>query len=320
MRICLRQASATISRLQDTCLVIWQTIKIYLRFDRYVFAITTVFVLLFVPLIPRSTENAQKLAAFVNDEPALTMGLEAMTVYPYGNPGNFYYGLPGHVPQLPAHWGSIGYTGFTYYGGAYLDLGFLVFAPLHALGIPTFPLAPMILRTISVFAGLLSLILLYNFAKRYIGIAVGLVAVFVLMTDSYFFYYSSIIHPDTLQLFFGLLAFLVAMHHAEDGQIASLMALGLLCGLVQGTKTGGPWLIPMVLLTMCWGLQPEGDNTLSRSGLLRRYLRRLVCVGAVALLMFFVSTPYAFLDQYYLYAMSAAWHLVSTGLFGKVNF
>src|SRR5713101_5374386 len=55
-----------IQRWPSACDVIWQTLKIYLVFDKYVLAITTIFVLLFVPLIPRSTDNAQKLAAFIN--------------------------------------------------------------------------------------------------------------------------------------------------------------------------------------------------------------------------------------------------------------
>src|SRR2546423_1514793 len=139
------------------CGVIWHTLQEHLGCDIPVAVITLLFVIAFAPLIPRTTENAQKLAAFVNDEPALTMALEAMTVRPYGNPANFYYGRRGHIPQLPAHWGHIRYAGFTYYGGTYLDLGWVVFAPLHALGIPTFPTAPIILRTISALAGLLSL-------------------------------------------------------------------------------------------------------------------------------------------------------------------
>jgi hypothetical protein len=202
------------------CGVIWHTLQEYLACDIPVAVITLLFVIAFAPLIPRTTENAQKLAAFINDEPALTMALEAMTVRPYGNPANFYE-RRGHTPQLPAHWGHIHYTGFTYYGGTYLDLGYLVFGPLHALGASTFPTAPIILRTISALAGLLSLILLYNFAKRYAGTVVGCMAVVFLMTDSHFLYYTSIIHPDTLQLFLALLALLVAVRHTEDGQMAS---------------------------------------------------------------------------------------------------
>src|SRR4030095_9998896 len=127
------QASATISRLQDACRVIWQTLLIYLAFDKYVVAMTMGFFVLFIPLIPRTTDNAQKLAAFINDEPALTMALEAMTVRPYGNPVNFYR-RSGQHSKLPAHWGSLRYGGFNYYGGTYLGLGFVAFAPLHALG------------------------------------------------------------------------------------------------------------------------------------------------------------------------------------------
>ena len=87
--------------VQSSFCVVWQILRANLVFDKYAIAITTVFILCFVPLIPRATENAQKLAAFINDEPALTMGLEAMTVRPYGNPGNFY-GRPGYEPKTTA--------------------------------------------------------------------------------------------------------------------------------------------------------------------------------------------------------------------------
>ena len=62
--------------------------------------------------------------------------LDAMTVRHYGNPANFYYGPKGIRQEPGPEWGSIRYTGFVYYGGAYLDLGFLAYAPLKALGVP----------------------------------------------------------------------------------------------------------------------------------------------------------------------------------------
>ena len=43
-------------------------------------------------------------------------------------------------------------------------------------------------------------------------------------------------------------------------------------------------------------------------------------MGVAALLAYFVSTPYAFLDKYYFYSMSVTWKLVSKGRVGEVNF
>src|SRR5687768_7544063 len=45
--------------------------------------------LLWLPLVARSTDNPQHLAAFVNDEPVITQQLVGMSVRPYGNPANF---------------------------------------------------------------------------------------------------------------------------------------------------------------------------------------------------------------------------------------
>src|SRR5262249_29513099 len=212
---------------------------------------------LFVPAIPAGTDNALMLAAFVNDEPALTMALDAMTKKPHGNPANFYTHLDGSQRDLPEHWHHLRYGLFTYYGGTYLDLGYLVYKPLRQLGVPAFPAGPIILRSISFLASLLTLVFLYNLARRHSGRLAAVLAAVLLMTDRYLAYYTTIIHPDTLQLCLSLFAWLLAARHAEDGALASLAALGLVAGLVQGTKVGGPWLIPMALLALfrgwAWG-------------------------------------------------------------------
>ena len=71
-------------------LQIFGVIGKYLRVDRYLAVIIFGFLAIFAPLTVRNTETPQRMAAFVNDEPWMTMALEAMTITPYGNPGNFF--------------------------------------------------------------------------------------------------------------------------------------------------------------------------------------------------------------------------------------
>jgi hypothetical protein len=291
-----------------------------LRLDRAGAILVVIALVIHVPLIGRSTDNVRLLAAFVNDEPALTMGLDAMTVRPYANPANFYYGPAGTRKAPGPEWGSIGYTGFTYYGGAYLDFALLAYWPLKAIGAPVFPTAPLILRTVSVLAGTLSLLALYNFGRRYATPAAGLLGAVFLLSDSYFGYYTSIIHPDTLQLLVGLLALFLAIRHARDGELSSLLALGLMIGISQGTKAGGPWLIPMSLVAIWFGASiASPPPSTKRFPTTQLFLGGLALLGLASIAMFFVTTPYAFVDRYYWYAMNIAWTLVSQSPLGHIG-
>ena len=277
------------------------------------------FAVVVIPLIPNNTANPQLLAAFANDEPWLTMALEGMTVPPYGNPANFIYAPEGRSPALPAHWGHLRYDGIFYYGGAYLGLGFLAFAPLKALGFETFPTAPIILRAVSAIAGLLSLVLLYNLAKRNTGIGVAVLCTTFMVTESNLISYSLLIHPDALQLLFGLLTFLVAVEHAKVGNIESLLAVGFMVGVVQGTKVGGPWLIPLLLAAVAFGMRRARSDVTVRKGFTAQYARRLLQTGAASLLGFFITTPYALVHEHYAVSLYKTWGMVKTGPFEKTT-
>ena len=248
-----------------------------------------------IPLIDRSTANPHYLAAFINDEPAITQQLVSMSLPPYGNPARYF-----RKPELvPAEWQEIKYPNYIYYGGGYLGAGFLIYAPLKMLGCEDFPMAPIVLRTISYLFGLFSLLVLYYLAKRLGGSLAGLAASLLLFTDVVFYYYSTIIHPDVMMLALALVALWIGDIHARCGSTRSLVALGVLAGLVHGTKMGGPWMIPMASLAVYWGFGQLGPVSLrsreSRNGLLRRF----ALLGGCAALAFFISTPYALLDSYY---------------------
>lgn len=278
----------------------------YLRIDRWIAILAVVYLVLYAPLVPRNADNPQLIAAYVNDEPFLTMALEAMLVWPYGNPANYFTG----TRELPAHWGSMRYDNVIYYGGALFELAFLPYVALRAIGLPAFPTGPIVLRTITLLGGLISLIIVYNLAKSRGVPFAGLLAGIYMMTDTNFSYYATHIHPDTVQTMFGLFALVLAVAHARQGDRATLIALGLLCGIVQGTKAGGPWCVPIAMTALWLGLRLGGDWVAAERekavGAWRDVIRRLAILGIAALLGFFLSTPYAFLGRYYYDSMMIA--------------
>ena len=302
--------------------VVGSTLRDYLRIDRYIGTVIVLFVLLFVPLIPRATDNPQMLASASNDDPWMAMALEATLAKPYGNPSNYFDPKASAHEHIPPHWGHLryGYDNIVYYGGSVFALATPVYAVARLVGLPPFPTAPIILKSISFLGALLSLIVLYNFASRSGMRLAGLLAAIYLMTDDQFGLFTRVSHPDTLQLLLALLALAIAVRHTERGDWPSLAAVGLMCGFVQGAKFGGPWTVPMGLLALGWGMQAAGHQ-------LRDWkvtTQRLTMLGSTALLGYVVSTPYAFMDPYLFKAYASAWFFqglgaASDGPFGRVN-
>jgi hypothetical protein len=289
-------------------------LRVNLRPDAWIVCIVLALLLALGPGLARNTDNARTLAAFANDEPWLTLVLDGMTRWPYGDPSN-YLRPDRYANQLPPHWDRR-YDGIFYYGGTYLGLAFLAYAPLRVLGLDVFPTAPIVLRALSLLASILSLLVLYNFVKRQSGVVAAVLVALFVATDSYFVLYATLIHPDAVQLFFGLLALLLAVRHAGDGSMASLAGFGLVCGIVQGTKVGAPWLAPLALLTVHFGLQARMFLDEPRW---KQYLERCGVLAMAGLAGWFISTPYAFVGGYYFGALYRTWGMVKSGPFGTVN-
>lgn len=246
------------------------------------------------------------------------MALDGMRTVPYGDPFNF---VMGHVTgkDLPEYWGKINYAGVGYYyGGVYMGLAFLAYAPLQALGLPPFPTAPIILRSLSLLAGLLAVMLIYNFGRRHIGRIGASIGVLILLTDHYFNYYSTIIHPDGTQFALAILALIVAVRHVRSGDVESLVALGLLSGLVQGTKMGGPWMIPMVATATVVGLASLRGG-LRQPGTVGELAKRGLLLLGISLATYFVTTPYAFLSRDFINMTSVVLRLVGGSWMNPTN-
>jgi len=298
--------------------VIKEVIIDYARVDRCVAPILLLSLVLFGPLIPRNADNPQLLAAFVNDEPWMTMALDGTIAKPFGNPANYLDPKAEAYNKVPAYWGTLRYANIVYYGGVMFDIALPFYATARLIGLPAFPTAPIILRTISTLAALMSLLFVYNFGRKHAGVIVGVLSCLVLLTDNYFIYYTTIIHPDTLQIYFGLLALGVALRHSNDGLCSSLAGLGLICGVVQGTKFGGPWTVPMAIAALFVGIRAAGPPEWNKKFI----ALRVAILSGTAVVGWLGTNPYAVITGYYFDSWVTTWQIVGTsgGPFGTVSF
>lgn len=295
-----------------------QVISDYARLDRYIAPILLLALISIGTLIPRNTDNPQMLAAFANDEPWMTLALDGTIAKPFGNPANYLDPTAEAFKKKPAYWGTLRYDNIVYYGAVTFDIAFPFYATARLVGLPAFPTAPIILRTISLLGALMSLLFVYNFAKKHAGVVVGILSCFVLLTDVNFIYYMTTIHPDTLQIYFGLLALGVALRHSNDGLLSSLAGLGLVCGLVQGTKFGGPWTVPMATAALLMGIRATGAHEWDKKVI----AQRVALLGAASLVGWFGTNPYAIITPYYFNSWITTWQLIgsSGGPLGTFTF
>jgi hypothetical protein len=267
-----------------------------LRLDIPSALMVVVMLALFLPTINRYSSNAALLNAFLTDEPLITMQLDGMTARPWGDPSNYLE--HGDTPkEVPAYWLNIRYYNIPYYGGLYLDLALLFWLPLKLLGFPLFPTGPIILRVIALAFSIFTLLGVYNFGRRHFGIISGLLGSLFLVTEWVFLSIGTMIHPDSLLLFLSILALAICLRHARDGATASLLAIGIVAGLAQGAKMGGPLLIPITVLSIFFGSRRKAVDF---AGLARMVVARGLITFAVALTVFIATTPYAILGSYFL--------------------
>jgi hypothetical protein len=255
-----------------------------LRVDIISGAIVVIMLALALPSLSGRADNPLLLRAFVDDEPPLTMQVDGMTAWPWGNPARYFE--PG--ASVPSHWMGLSYTGLLYYGGLLPELGLLIWLPLKLIGLPLFPTVPIILRALSLLFAVCTLLAVYNFGRRHFGTIAGLFGAAYLISELYFVWMGVIAHPDTLLYFLTVLALALCIRHARDGGMDSLIGIGLVAGLAQGAKFGGPLLVPIAAVSIARGAP----------SVFRLATRGLISL-AVASAVFFVTTPYAFVDSYY---------------------
>jgi hypothetical protein len=274
--------------------VIGEEVRAGIRLDAISLVLSLVFLAAFAPLILHNTETPFRLLCCIPDEPPLSMALDGMRALPYGDPYNFVNSAANDKPY-PAYYNYLNYHGIGYYyGGLSMGLAFLFYAPLFALGAPAFPTAPIILRIVSLLSGLLALLITYNFVRREWGRVAGMIAGLLLLTEPVFVLYSTIIHPDATQFALSLLALQIAIRFLRHSSPENLGAVGILCGLVQGAKLGGPWLVPMVATATVVGLYRQ-TTRIEPGRFAIAVCSRGLALAAISAATWVITTPYAFL-------------------------
>ena len=269
-----------------------------------------IFIILFAPHITRHTSDASMLASFYDDEPLITMQLDGMTAKPYGNPANYLSSTLG-PRQPPAHWLNIAYFNIPYYGGLYLDMAFAAWVPLKLAGAPLFPTAPIILRVLTFLFSCCTILAACRLSRKALGTWAEVGTGFFLLTAAQsFLIIGNMIHPDTLLFFVNLLAVAIAARHVQQKDMASLLALGIVAGLAHSTKMGGPQLVLLVAFVVALGMR--NHSAASITGWIGRYVWRGVIAMLAGLAVFFITTPYALFDAYYIVTWSA-WSKSFTG-------
>lgn len=252
----------------------------------------------FLASVARHADNALLLSAMVDDDALISLQLDGMTAWPWGNPAN-YLGPHGAPGLLPPHWHHLSYQGLPYYGGLYLDLAFLLWVPLKLLGLPFFPVGPIILRVLALLFTGCTLLAGYNLARLHFGKLAGCLTGLLFASEYELFMIGTSIHPDSLLFFTTLVTLQLCIVHAQRRSAASVVAIGIAAGLVQGAKMGGPALVPVTVVALALGAR----GLLRAAGWpawMRAVLRDGLLAAVVALAVFFLTTPYALLDSYFL--------------------
>lgn len=289
--------------IADAARVIVHEGRALLRVDLTSAIVVLVFLGFFLPSIARHAGNAEMLAAFVDDEPFITMQVDGMTARPYGNPANYL----DKKHDVPSHWGNLRYDGLIYYGGLYLDVGLAIWAPLKLAGLPIFPTLPVVLRAITVLFTVATLLAIYNVGRMYMGRMAALVGLLYMATNYYLVSIGTVVHPDSLLFFLTFLALVLCVRHARDGALESLLAIGIVAGLAQAAKMGAPPLIPIVVLSVVMGIKLHVPVNVNRGAwFIREVLQKGFMVALVAVVVFMVFTPFAVLDPYFINAWKAA--------------
>lgn len=181
---------------------------------------------------------------------------------------------------------------FFAYGALYHELAALALLPFAWLDIGDRAVL-LSLRAVSLAAGAVTILLTYALGARLYGPWAGVLAAALLASSAELARWSITAHPDTLQLALiagGLLAVVAVRDRASPGRVT---VAALLAGLAFGTKYGGLFLLPLVLLAAACALVEHGP---SGRPLLRRLAFHAALAGGVFALTFALTNPYALVE------------------------
>lgn len=191
-------------------------------------------------------------------------------------------------------WANIGNRdldprGFFWYGYVYQTLGYFLLKVQSFFGssVDQWEVV-VVMRALSFAAYVLTggaFERMLSFFKISLIIRIGLVALLLLSPE--LFYYSVVIHPDTLQTFLMVFAGVIALY--GRGRTRALFGAAVVSGLALGTKFSGVFIWPFLCLPYMveWYLRaPSGKLPALRA------VGLAICLSLVVVLVWLVTNPY----------------------------
>ncbi len=154
-------------------------------------------------------------------------------------------------------------------------------------GVTSLPSLFIWARTLTALLGAATVPALFLLGRRMFGLRVGLLAALLLLFTSYHVRHSHFITVDVATGLWVVLITLGAWEIAQRGAWRGYLLAGVALGLAAGTKYNAATVVLVI---------PSAHMLYWRGASLGRPLGRLAAAAVVALLVFFLTTPYALLD------------------------
>lgn len=184
--------------------------------------------------------------------------------------------------------GSFAVDGFTY-GAIYPSLGYLIVSLWGLFAEPTDTAIIITLRLISLLAAIGTALVTYRIAQSISRDRETVLIPAILLSTPLLLNWTVEIHPDVLQLFFLTLALQATITLSRHHTLRSAVAAGSWAGLAMGTKYGGGFMMPTVLLGISLGIPGNLKQILQD--------RRFWISGALSAIAFIavwaITNPYA---------------------------
>ena len=153
-------------------------------------------------------------------------------------------------------------------------------------------------RPLAALADVGSVLLVFVLGRRLYGQGVGLLAAGLTAIAVIHVQHSHFYRPETFTVLFTLASLWAMLRMVERRRLRDSALLGLMLGLALAPKVNVlPLLAPLALAYFYWILD-EADGVWTRitPGLAQRAAGHAAVAASVAILVFFFSSPYAFLD------------------------
>lgn len=222
-----------------------------------------------MPLIPIASDDIRLVNVFSIDEADITT--EIWNIYQVG------------FLRKPA----FKYGGAFYYPPVLALQVWSLFAPVSE------QVLIIIVRLFCTLAGMGCLWGIYRLGSMVFNRAVGLIAVFLMSGMPLFLRWSVESHPDLPQLFWLICSLLFMAHYAQQFDRKAMMVSAFCAGLAFGTKFGGIFLMPVLVLAVF--MSPDYTQIVSNFKERRRW-GGIAGMGLCFVGAFAISNPFALLN------------------------